>query len=48
MKTFLAVVGAAHCILALLGAFGVLDYHLCIKSAGDCKRTNSSAPKESP
>jgi hypothetical protein len=39
MKTFLAIIGAFHLMAFILGSFGALDYHLCIKApAGMCKK----------
>lgn len=37
MKTFFAVIGAIHLALFVLGAVNMIDYHVCIKSAGECK-----------
>ena len=37
MKTFLACFGAAHIAATFIGAFGFIDYHLCIKGPGECR-----------
>lgn len=36
MKTLCAVIGFVHLTLSALGILGALDYHLCIKPAGQC------------
>jgi hypothetical protein len=41
MKMWLAVVGAIHIALFLLGSIGVLDYHLCVKGANECSTEKS-------
>lgn len=45
MKTFLAVIGGIHCVLFVLGAINVIDYHVCIKDAGKCKATQPEVTK---
>jgi hypothetical protein len=36
MKTYFAIVGIFHLVLATLGMFGAIDYHLCVRAAGQC------------
>jgi len=37
MKDFLAWFGAIHLLLFCLGAINLIDYHVCIKGAGECR-----------
>lgn len=36
MKSFFAVVGFIHVFWFVVGGFGFMDYHVCIKPAGQC------------
>ena len=37
MKTALALVGLIHIAMYALGAFHVIDYHVCIDGPGKCQ-----------
>ena len=46
MKTGFALIGVLHVTMWLLGSFGALDYHLCIKApAGTCSKAKSEELK---
>lgn len=41
MKTLMAAIGGVITFAFILGSLQIIDFHLCIKAAGECQKIES-------
>lgn len=41
MKTLMIAIGSVITFAFILGSLHIIDFHLCIKAAGECQKTES-------